>query len=346
MNSPYFSLVMPAYNCKDSVGLTIESILSQTFRDFELIIINDGSQDGTEKVIQDYLQKDSRIQLQTIPNGGPGNARNKGIQLAKGKYLFLVDADDRLEKNNLQLRAQILDEYQPDLLVGSYETKVYDNETLVDTKQTLATEMYLGDKDAFLQQVYPLMDKQLMYVIWNKVYRLDIVKEYGVVFPPYRSCEDRIFNLQYFEHVQSCYVTSEIVYHYSFDGKNSLTNKYFANKFDTFKEFYERAVALYPKDERGFSALFLKGTMSCFMPLHGSSCPLNNAEKKKYIKNVLQDSSLKHAANESDISGLFKKVMKSLFSIRITLFHYVVSWFLYKISIINPKTIEKLKGKF
>ena len=346
MNIPFFSLVMPAYNCEHSVGLTIESILSQSFRYFELIIVNDGSTDHTAEVIESYVERDSRVRLRTIPNGGPGNARNIGIALAKGEYLFLIDADDQLDSNNLRMRADLLQAYKPDLLISSYETKVYDDETLVDTKQTIAPEMLLETQQTFLEKVYPLMDEQLMYVIWNKVYKLAIVKEHGIVFPPYKSCEDRIFNLQYFQYVGRCYVTSEILYHYSFDGKNSLTNKYFANKFDTFREFYQRAVALYPPDERGFSALFLKGTMSCFMPLHGPSCPLTRREKGEYIQNVLTDQKLRHAASVSETTGFFKKIMKVLFTIRMRELHYIASWFLYKLSIMDPKTIEKLKGKF
>lgn len=346
MESPFFSLVMPAYNCEDTIGQTIESILQQSFSDFELMIVNDGSTDQTATVIQRYTETDSRVRLKSIPNGGPGNARNVGIKKASGKYLFLIDADDQLEQGNLALRAAILEEHQPDLIVGSYETNVMDHEEIVDKRQTIAPDMLLNSKAAFLEQVYPLMDKQLMYVIWNKVYRLDIIQKNNIEFPPYNSCEDRIFNLRYFEHVEKCVVTSQILYHYSFDGKNSLTNKYFPNKYDTFREFYLRAAKLVPTDVEGFSALFLKGTMSCFMPLHSPGCPLSFSEKRRYIKGVLQDKELKRAANKSVTSGLFKKIMKLLFSIPSVGVHYVVSWFLYKLSMLNPRTIEKLKGNF
>lgn len=346
MNYPYFSLVMPAYNCEDTISSTIESILHQTYKDFELIIINDGSTDGTVLAIQQYLDKDSRIKLFTIENSGPGNARNEGINKARGKYLCLIDADDKLEETNLDKRVQLLIKSRADLIIGSYETNVLNNETVVDRKQSLAPDLILDSKSAFLDQIYPLMDKQLMYVIWNKVYRLDIIQQNGILFPPYKSCEDRIFNLQYFEHVNNCLVTSEILYHYSFDGKNSLTNKYLPNKFDTFKEFYLRAVRLVPKDKAGFSALFLKGTMSCFIPLHSETCSLTLSKKASYIKQVLRDEQVQLAASLSVTDGLFKKIMKFLFKIPSMTLHYMVSWCLYKLSMMNPKTIEKLKGSF
>ena len=343
---PFFSLVMPAYNCENTIGATIDSILAQTFSDFELIIINDGSTDQTEKVIETYQRTDERIQFHTIPNGGPGNARNVGITSTKGTYLFLVDADDSLDVNNLEIRFQHLEKYEPDLLIGSYQTNVLDDETIVDQKWTKAPDLLLHTKKEFLDQVYPLMEQQLMYVIWNKVYRLDIIKENHITFPPYNSCEDRLFNLHYFQYVEKCVLTSEILYHYAFDGKNSLTNKFFPNKFQTFEEFYLVALELVPKDEAGFSALFLKGTMSCFIPLHSPSCPLSFKQKRAYIKEVLQNKRIHKAAQISVTNSIFKKIMKLLFSIPIVGLHYFVSWLLYKISMLNPKTIEKLKGNF
>lgn len=343
---PFFSLVMPAYNCEDTLGLTIDSILAQSFTDFELIIINDGSTDSTEEVIRNYQKLDKRIRYQTIPNGGPGNARNVGIKDTKGEFLFLVDADDQLDKNNLEIRAELLKNSQTDLLIGSYQTNILDNNEIVDQKLTIAPDLFFSTKNEFLEHVYPLMEQQLMYVIWNKVYRLDLIKKNKIVFPPYKSCEDRLFNLEYFKYVKKCLVTSKVLYHYSFDGKNSLTNKYFPNKFDTFEEFYVVASELVPKDKPGFSALFLKGTMSCFIPLHSPSCPLSFSKKRKYIKEVLNNKQIQSAAKLSVTSSLFKKIMKSLFLIKITNLHYFVSWFLYKISTLNPKTIEKLKGNF
>lgn len=346
MYSPFFSLVMPAYNCADTIGMTIESILSQNFQNFELIIINDGSTDDTEKVIQKYVQKDERIFYKTISNNGPGNARNVGIQAASGEYLFLIDSDDQLERDNLAQRADLMNKYQPDLLIGSYQTNILDNQELVDKKITSAPDCIFESKEQFLAKVYPLMEKQLMYVIWNKVYRLAIIRESNITFPSYKSCEDRLFNLQYFQHVKKCVVTSRVLYNYSFDGKNSLTNKYFENKFATFEEFYLTAVELVPKDKPGFSALFLKGTMSCFIPLHSLSCPLSFSQKRKYIHEVLQNQNIKEAAKVSLSDGLFKKIMKMLFRIPSVPLHYVASWFLYKLSMLNPRSIEKLKGNF
>lgn len=282
----------------------------------------------------------------SIANSGPGYARNEGIALANGKYLIMIDSDDVLSTDNLSRRASYLEASATDLLIGSYETIVMDDGNPVERKKNLAPNLRLESNQAFLDHVYELMEQQFMYVIWNKVYKMAIIKQHNISFPPYRSCEDRLFNLQYFGHVDNCIVTSEVLYQYSFDGKNSLTNKFFMNKFATFEEFYLRAVELVPEDEAGFSSLFLKGTMSCFTPLHSSSCPLDKSEKRTYIKDVLNNDNLKKAARVSEASGLMKLIFKILFSIPSVSLHLLASRIIYQISIFDPRLIERLKKVF
>ena len=100
-NKPFFSIVIPAYNCAGTILATLESIAAQTISDFEVIIVNDGSKDATADVLQGFANMDSRFSFITIPNNGPGNARNQGIARAQGRYLFLMDADDEIEQHTL-----------------------------------------------------------------------------------------------------------------------------------------------------------------------------------------------------------------------------------------------------
>ena len=93
------SIIMPVYNSKKKIRRSVNSILEQTYKDFELIIVNDGSTDNTEKVLNVLSKRDKRIKVFTQENKGPGAARNKGLENAKGKYIGFVDADDWIEKN-------------------------------------------------------------------------------------------------------------------------------------------------------------------------------------------------------------------------------------------------------
>lgn len=345
-NTPFFSVVMPAYNCEDTVGKTITSVLNQSFTNFELIIINDGSTDSTQEVLERYHNQDARVRFKTIQNGGPGNARNNGIELTTGQYLLFVDSDDVMKDSTLEIYADHVKDGKIDLVISSYNMNVLDGEELVDTRLVKAPNQLIETHEVFLDNIYPLMNKQLMYVAWNKLFKLDIIKKHEIKFPPYNSCEDRLFNIRYFKHVEACKVVSDILYDYSFDGKNSLTNKYFDNKFDTFVEFYRELLALTKKHEKGFSALFLKGVMSCIIPLHSESCPLTYREKRDYIRTIMQHPDVIKASKDSLTDTKIRQVMKVLFKTKSISVNYIASKLMYSISITSPKTIEKFKRKF
>lgn len=343
---PFFSLVMPAYNCEETIIKTIKSIQYQSWQDFELIIVNDGSTDRTEKVINSFTDKDERIKLITIPNGGPGNARNIGINQTSGVYLVLLDADDELSQKTLQIYANCLKRSNPDLIVSSYEMNVMDGKELVDKRVVQSKDQWIPNHTLFLERLYSLMEKQLMYVIWNKVYKLNIIKENNIKFPPYSSCEDRLFNISYYHQVETCQVLSNILYQYSFDGKNSLTNKFLPNKFETFEEFYNALLNLTSKNKAGSSALFLKGTMSCIIPFHSKECPYTFIEKTNEIKRILRNEQVKKAAEWSATNSIIRKVMAGLFKSKSVIINYIASFVMYKVSHLSPKTIEKIKGNF
>lgn len=344
---PFFSIVMPAYNCEKTVGLTIESLKKQTFSDFELIIVNDGSKDNTQNVLDLYATADNRIAVMTIANGGPGNARNQGIKLAQGKYLLLIDADDEVALGTLKTYATYLNQHENlDLIISSYEMKIMDGKEVVDTRSVEANSQQIKTHQQFLEAIYPLMNKQLMYVIWNKVFRLDIIKENNIQFPSYKSCEDRLFNIAYFKQVNHCMVVDDVLYHYTFDGKNSLTNQYLPNKFETFVEFYQELLELTTMNESGSSALFLKGVMSCIIPLHSQECPLNYREKIMDIKRIVTHPEVIKAANQTLTDTKIRLIMKTLFKTKSAYLNYYASKAMYIISNVSPKTIEKFKRKF
>ena len=102
MSSPLISLIIPVYNVKDFLKECLNSVLNQTYQNLEIIIINDGSTDGSEQICKDYAKRDSRIILKHQKNSGLSAARNSGLELAKGKYVFFLDSDDFLAKDCLK----------------------------------------------------------------------------------------------------------------------------------------------------------------------------------------------------------------------------------------------------
>lgn len=115
------SVIMPAYNCEKYIAEAIESVIKQTYKNWELIIVNDASTDYTEKIIKSYQEKDKRIKLILLSkNQGVANARNTAIQNAKGRYIAFLDADDYWEKEKLQKQIQILNNSNTDISYTAY----------------------------------------------------------------------------------------------------------------------------------------------------------------------------------------------------------------------------------
>lgn len=123
-----FSIIIPVFNAEHSIRKCIDSVLNQTFLDFEVLIINDGSTDDTEKILTEYSCKDSRIKVFTFPNSGVGISRRRGISLAQGQYVIFVDADDSINSELLQKLATPISSYAPDII--RYQSKIInDNES-------------------------------------------------------------------------------------------------------------------------------------------------------------------------------------------------------------------------
>lgn len=115
------SIIMPAYNSDEYIAKAIESVIKQTYKNWELIIVNDASTDNTEKIIKTYQAKDKRIKLISLPeNQGVANARNTAVKNAIGRYIAFLDADDYWEKEKLQEQIQILNNSDADISYTAY----------------------------------------------------------------------------------------------------------------------------------------------------------------------------------------------------------------------------------
>lgn len=120
MQKKLVSIITPLYNGEKYVSQTIESVLAQTYPHWEMIIVNDGSKDNSEKIVEEYVKKDDRIKLFSQPNGGSASARNNGIRRAEGRYIALLDADDLWDADFLESQLNLLTENNAVVVCASY----------------------------------------------------------------------------------------------------------------------------------------------------------------------------------------------------------------------------------
>ncbi|MFG2637239.1 CDP-glycerol glycerophosphotransferase family protein [Streptomyces sp. NPDC048362] len=179
---PRFSVIVPCFKVQGFLRECLDSVLAQSFDDFELIAVDDCSPDGCGAILDEYAARDRRVRVLHLPeNVGLGRARNAGMPRATGDYLFFLDSDDTLTPGALRAVADRLAEARdPDVLVFDYARTYWWGGT---RRNALADVLAEAGDDTFTAAQYPrILD--LLMVVWNKVYRREFVDENGFEFPP------------------------------------------------------------------------------------------------------------------------------------------------------------------
>lgn len=219
MIQPTFSIILPVYNKEVYIKRCIQSILQQSYSDFELIIINDGSTDQSGKEIQNSILTDQRVKVYRYENSGVSMARNRGIEYATGKYLLFIDADDWIEKNYLETIINQLT-VEADIYIWGI-TKEHNNKQI----EVIPTAQGKYNQFDFLRM---FVDEQynhkegLYGYIPNKLIKTSIIKEYNIRFNPnLRKLEDYDFYLSCYAHCQTFVCFPYTGYHYIYGTQNS-----------------------------------------------------------------------------------------------------------------------------
>lgn len=199
------SIIVPVYNAAPYLSTCIESILNQTYKDIELILINDGSKDNSGEICDDYALKDNRIKVVHKKNGGVSSARNAGLALATGEYIGWVDADDYIERDMFEFLYQLVITYDADIAECGYAS--------VDGKKVTVANFGKGIEygdGRFITQKY--LDADIFYGIVTKLYKRSLFER--VRFPEGRIWED-IWLVTYFCLEPTRYVRNpEVKYYY------------------------------------------------------------------------------------------------------------------------------------
>lgn len=215
--SPLISIVVPVYNASKTIERCISSVLSQTFSQFELILIDDGSTDDSLAICEQFAMSDSRIIVRHQENKGVSAARNLGISLCHGEWISFVDSDDYLGESFLH--DLITDSSDCDLIVGGYMKKYV--KTNQEVKGVQFPNKYI-DKD---EDCMTLWDKVLYYgEPWGKLFKSAVIKQHNIVFPiEFSLCEDHIFNYDFRMHTSRIKLSDKNGYFYVNNGTATLS---------------------------------------------------------------------------------------------------------------------------
>ena len=187
------SVIIPAYNAEKYLTETLDSVVSQTMSDsdYEIIIVNDGSSDHTADILEKYKNLYSNITVINKENGGPSSARNAGLDIASGEYIYFFDADDLLINNSLEALYQCAEEKNADLVIGKYNVLT---PYKLSPVRTLDNLVCLDNIDKYNTDILQT------FALWNKLFRLDLIKQYHLNFKSVSYSEDGIFVMDYVLH--------------------------------------------------------------------------------------------------------------------------------------------------
>jgi glycosyltransferase involved in cell wall biosynthesis len=232
------SMIVPVYQSEKYIEDCIQSILNQTYSDIELILVDDGSTDGSGIICDEYSRIDRRVRVIHTENKGVSHARNIGIENSKGEYILFVDSDDTIDKNMIKEMITAVDETECDIVVSSF-AYVYPNEIKTISNLPINTGIY-SVSDFFIH-FYQLYYSGILSNIGIKLYKSSIIKENLIKFDDrYSICEDINFCLDYIMKSNSIFFLNKPLYFYNKLNINTLMSSYKENLFEAKKIVFEK----------------------------------------------------------------------------------------------------------
>ena len=226
-----YSVIIPVYNVENYLSRCIDSLLAQNYVDLEILLIDNGSGDQSGQICEDYATQFSNITAYHIPNKSVGSARNFGLAKAKGEFICFVDADDYLLGNLFSDVESQLDS-QLDLLVFSYYNSIEKNLSEIDRSAKILPTEGKKDKSDFIALFQELWLTDMMYTVWNKIYRKEFLEEHQIVFESYELGEDVRFNLNVYQHVNAVLLVKSCYYVYISGRIDSAMGQYNPNRMN------------------------------------------------------------------------------------------------------------------
>ena len=217
---PEVSIIVPVYNVEKYLPRFLNSMVNQKFKNFEVILIDDGSNDNSFELCKRISEKDCRFKSFHQKNQGTGAARNVGLDHAKGKYIYFCDPDDYLSPQLLEDNLLIAKQYNANMVLFGYYAE---NESGKLIKKVLPPPKKFLKQEDFIDNFKDLYENDLLSSLWNKLYLREALQ--GLYFEHVRTGQDNRFNLKLFESLDKIYCNPTAYYHYIINRSNSAQNK-------------------------------------------------------------------------------------------------------------------------
>ena len=254
---PLISIIIPVYNAEKYIRECLESVISQDFQDYEVLVVNDGSKDGSLKICEEFSEKNKKIKIYSTENKGVSHARNYGMKQASGKWLMFLDSDDYLIEGCLKrLEAQTFQDVQE--ICGNYLTKG-SKQLQVKSALVKPEELITMILDPVNHQTLPdfyHLECATLLGVWGKLFLREIVERLELRFDEkLKLSEDMIFHIQYLKNIENVLLLNDSIFYYR-ENETSVTKNFKAEYIENRRYLFEQL-----KAHQIFDAVFATSTM-------------------------------------------------------------------------------------
>lgn len=293
------TVIMPVYKVEEYVAKAIESVQAQTLKEWEFIIVDDGTPDNSGKICDEYASKDQRITVIHKENGGAPSARNVAMDIAQGEFTYFMDSDDWAEPTMLEDMYNIAKRDNAQLVVSGFYI-----DTFYDKGKNITHDYYVEDaiyktKEEFRKDAYKLFDKNQLYPPWNKLFSTQYIEEHNIRFP-LTFWDDFPFVVSVIGDIERVSVTSKQYYHFIRARAESETAAYRPNMYEKREEENQWMVDMYKKwnvddvhSNEMIARRYIERFIGCIENLTNKNCTLKYSEKRKIVKEMLQQEHVK-----------------------------------------------------
>lgn len=311
-----FSIIMPVYNCEKYLEKSILSIINQSYKNWELILIDDGSNDNSPSICDEYLKKDNRITVRHIKNKGPSNARNLGVKQSKNEYIIFIDSDDFLEENALSILNNELEKKEYDIIFYPNYNEFMSDNTVRKTDNILYRKEYLNNSD-FKADFINLINHYYIFPVWNKCYRRKFIIENDAIFPVgVLAAEDFVFNMSLYPKISLGLIIDKPLYHYVSRKMGSICTTFNSRRIESVKEVYEKCLPVIknwiPEYVNQFNNFFITDINVCINNLFNHDSNISFFEKRKIVKKIVEDVKIRTCLKETKLIGLRNLIVGNL----------------------------------
>ena len=296
------SIVIPIYNAEDHLQRCVDSVLNQTEKNIEIILVDDGSTDNSIEICKNYLNQDKRVQLIHQENSGVSAARNRGIEQACGEYIGFIDSDDWIEPNMYECLLREANQASADIVMCDARTVYEDGKIQADTITQLSANQILQKSDFTPSLLLEMAGSAWRCIYKNHRYTAKRQKQNALLFPlGVKFSEDRIFNLYAFGQANKiCYIKKAFYNRYM--NKKSAVHRFHQDYFEACKrsmDGIEQAVRYAWEDDnelqKAYLSQFITGAIGAICNYYYKTSTLRAAERKKMVKGLCEDSQLRKA---------------------------------------------------